>query len=159
MTRYGRRGSMINGEIVAPYTVQRGHKKRAELVHVCGVIEVPGAIKFMDVDTREFVYVTCCRRVDTFHIGGVLTNDDVTCLGCVGCRGCLACVKNYICDNTMHLGKWTTPRGIRLYPFEMSDEHVLNTFRKLESEQNVFIQDWAPWIAVFTAEARLRGLR
>jgi len=141
------RDSVVPGNFEPPYQVNRSYMKHDDgdkLVHVTGWCY--GAV----------TYVTCCR----VRFGPTLVvYDGPTCIKCALCKGCPACVEGYVREETMRLGKWVTKDDRQLYPFEMDDQHLINSIRKLIRDEDQHKKDWKEWLEVLGAEAKLRGLK
>ena len=136
--------SVIDGDLEPPYEVKHDfHKHDDGLIHVCGWVKGASA------------YVTCCR----VRFGPTLVvYDGPSCMKCVLCRGCPACMPDYIRKETMFMGKWETKDGRRLYPFEMDEQHLVNSIKKLIRDEEHFKDNWEDWVECLEAEARLRGI-
>lgn len=140
----GTRNSVISGDFEPPYQVTRACMKHDDgLVHRTGWCYGATA------------YVTCCRV--RFGPTSVLY-EDATCLKCALCRGCPACIEGYVREETMRLGKWVTKDDRKLYPFEMDDQHLVNSIKKLIRDEEHFKDSWVEWLEVLSAEAKLRGM-
>lgn len=142
----GTRNSVIPGTFEPPYQVTHNFMKfdgGDALVHVTGWCYGAEA------------YVTCCK----VRFGPTLVvYDGPTCMKCMLCKGCPACVDGYVREETMRLGKWVTKDARQLYPFEMDDQHLVNSIKKLIRDEEHFKDDWREWLEVLTAEAKLRGM-
>lgn len=142
------RNSVIPGDLVAPYKVERYVNLNSSLMHAAARFE-----------GGTFV-ITCCKAhlnpPNVVNVFGL--NTVVNCLACVLCRGCPACRDGYIKEETMRLGKWETKDGRRLYPFEMDDTHLTNAIKKLKRDKSHFKDDWQTWLEILSVEFAQRGL-
>lgn len=142
------RNSVIPGDLVAPYTVERYVNLNSQLMHAAARFE-----------GGSFV-ITCCKShlnpPNPANVFGLDTT--VNCLMCVLCRGCPACRDGYIREETMRLGKWVTKDERKLYPFEMDDTHLTNAIKKLKRDKHHFKDNWEDWVQILEIEAEQRGL-
>ena len=140
------RDSVIPDTFRPPYDVHRNFMKFEPgdgLVHSTGWCD--GAV----------AYVTCCR----VRFGPTLVvYDGPTCMKCLLCKGCPACRDGYVNEKTMRLGKWKTLDKRRLYPFEMDDQHLFHSIKRLYRDKQNYKLNWSEWVEVLEAETRLRGL-
>lgn len=142
------RNSVIPGDLVAPYNVERYVNLNSQLMHAAARFE-----------NGSFV-ITCCKAylnppnpANAFGLDTV-----VNCLMCIMCRGCPACRPGYIKEETMRLGKWVTKDDRKLYPFEMDDTHLINAINKLKRDKTHFKDNWVEWVQILTIEGVQRGL-
>lgn len=138
------RWSVVKGDLVAPYEVDRVFGAADGLVHSFG--HVVGGNAWDSCCRIQLVGVTC---VDA---------EAPSCVHCVLCRGCHACRAGHIRPETMALGKWVTKDKRSLYPFEMDSTHLVNAIRKLERDEDTWKDNWQEWAAVLRIEAALRGI-
>jgi hypothetical protein len=142
------RNSVIPGDFVAPYNVERFVCNNSKLFHMTARCE--GA-----------AYVTtCCKAtLNPPNPANVMEAHTVpTCLLCALCRGCHACRDGWVSETTMRLGKWVTKDERQLYPFEMDDTHLTNAIKKLKRDRTHFKDNWADWVEILEFEAAQRGL-
>jgi hypothetical protein len=139
------RDSVIQDKFLPPYAVTRSFNKYDDgLIHACAWFY--GGSE----------YRTCCQ----LRFGPTsVVYDGLTCIKCTLCRGCPACVEGYVREETMRLGKWVTKDERKLYPFEMDDQHLVNSIKKLIRDEEHFKDDWRTWLEVLGEEARLRGMK
>lgn len=139
------RNSMFVDELMAPPQVRRMLETRKGITHA--------AAAFVGRDVTWW----CCRRdIDPDMTTG--SGDVVTCLACAQCKGCPACRDNFITNKSLDMGKWEAHDGRKLYPFEMDNQHLLNSIAKLKRERENFKRHWVDWLSVMEDEARNRGL-
>ncbi len=119
---------MIEGDLEPPYEVNYDfHKHDDGLIHVCAWVKGADA------------YITCCR----VRFGPTLVvYDGPSCMKCVLCNGCVACTPGYIRNEPMFMGKWETKDGRKLYPFEMDEQHLVNSIKKLVRDEEHFKDNW-----------------
>ena len=149
MPRDGRktRNSVVPGDLVPPYNVERYVNLNSQLTHA--------AVRF---EGGSYVLTCCKAQLNPPNPDNVFGLDTVvTCLLCVLCRGCPACVSDYISEETMKLGKWVTKDNRKLYPFEMDNTHLANAVNKLLRDEKHFKDNWLEWLDVLRAEGRKRG--
>lgn len=142
------RDSIVPGDLVEPYNVERYVNLNSQLMH--------SAVRF---EGGSYV-LTCCKgRLNPPNPINVFPLDTVvTCLMCVLCRGCPACRDGWISTATMRLGKWVTKDERKLYPFEMDDIHLMNAIKKLNRDKKHFKDNWETWVEILEVERIQRGL-
>lgn len=142
------RSSVIPGDFVSPYNVERYMCHNSKLLHTAARCEGASYI------------TTCCKAhlnlpnpINVLH-----AHVTPTCLLCVLCKGCHVCQPEWISESTMRLGKWVTKDYRKLYPFEMDDTHLINSIKKLLRDEEHFKDNWLEWLDILNTEAKQRGL-
>jgi hypothetical protein len=142
------RNSVVPGDLVAPYNVERFINKNSGMMHAAAQCEGAAYV------------ITCCKaHFNPPNPVNVFDKDTTpTCLMCVLCKGCPACRDGWITEATMRLGKWVTKDDRKLYPFEMDDTHLTNAIKKLKRDRTHFKDNWRDWVDILEVEATQRGL-
>lgn len=142
------RNSVVPGDFVEPYNVERFVNLNSQLLHAA-----------MRCEGASYILTCCKAHFNPPNPANVFGLDVTpTCLLCALCRGCPACRDGWITKATMRLGKWVTKDDRKLYPFEMDDTHLINAIKKLIRDEEHFKDNWLEWVEILEIEARQRGL-